>query len=139
MFIFKRKPTQVSENLDVMKKFIAQTLESMLETREETIHFMEKYDLILIFSWEDEYIEGSIYQYSTYIKAKEGIGRLQNAPLYIEKRFLDKEDKTVVYVDDNRIRNFTAKNLRAFYCMCELISIFEIEVTSSNKYKCVWQ
>jgi hypothetical protein len=138
MFIFKRKPTPVYDNLDVFKNFIAQTLESMLETREETIHFMEKYDLLLIFSWENDHIEGSIYQYSKYIKSKEGMGRFHNAPLYTEKRYLDKDDKTVAYIDDNLIRNFTAENLRAFYCICELISIFEIEVTSSNTYKCVW-
>ena len=137
MFIFKREPVDSTHDLEKLKKFVAETVETMLITREETINISEEYDLALIFSWEGKYIEGSIYQWSTLDISKGGTVASQNTPLYIEKRYINKNEDTVVFIEDERIKKLPIKNLQIFYVVCELIRIFDVEVISNYKYKCI--
>ena len=138
MFIFKRKPSLSQLDLEEMKKFVGQTIVAMLSTKEETMNVLKKYDLVLIFSWEGDYIQGSIFQLSTFNMAKNGLSSLINTPLYTETRYFINTNDSVKYIDDDEIKGLSPKNLVAFYSICELIRIFEIEVHSSNAYTCVW-
>ena len=139
MFIFKREPAAEEFKTEKLKKIVGKTVEEMLRTREETVYFLEEYNLVLIFSWEGEYIEGSIYQWTDFqMSLGEGL-TLYNAPLYVEKRYIQrKDDSLVIYIDDEKIKSFSPENLKVFYCICELIRIFEVEINNRYKYKCVW-
>lgn len=139
MFIFKRKPSLSKGNLAELKKFIGSTIEFMLLTKEETIHVLEKYDLVLLFSWEGSFIEGNLYKFSTFTLAETGLSSLINEPLYTEIRFFDKSDDEVKYIDDEKIKELSPSNLVAFYNICELIRTVEIEIISPKRYKCFWK
>lgn len=139
MFIFKRKPSLSDEDMAILKKFVGNTIEAMLLTKEETIHVSEKYDLALIFSWEEDYIEGSIFQLSNFHLSKHGLSSLINTPLYTEKHYFNKKIDAVKYIDDKEIKALSHSELLIFYGMCELIRTFEIEVNSANEYTCLWQ
>lgn len=138
MFLFKREPVDSKHNLEELKNFVAQTVETMLMTREETINISEKFDLVLIFSWDNGYIEGAIYHWSTFDISKGRTIASQNLPLYIETRLLNTSEDTVVYIDDERIKNLPLNIQQIFYAICELVRIFDVEVSSKNKYKCIW-
>lgn len=138
MFIFKRKPSLPQLDLDELKRFIGQTIEATLTTKEETMNVLKKYDLVLISSRDGDSIESSIFQLSTFNLAKNGLSSLINTPLYTETRYFVNTNDSVNYIDDNDIKGLSPANLIAFYSMCELIRIFEIEVQSPNTYKCVW-
>lgn len=138
MFILKRKPSLTVHVMEELKEFVGKTVEVMLLTKEETIHAITKYDLVLIFSWEREYIEGSIFQLSTFDIAKNGLSSLNNTPLYSGKRHFNKKDDAVVYIDDNDLKGLSERNILAFYNICELIRTFEVEVVSSKRYMCKW-
>lgn len=138
MFIFKRKPMLTEYDLDELKDIVGRTVEALLVSREETIHFIQQYDLILIFEWEKNYIEGSIYQYSTFEMAEGCLSSLRNIPLYAEKRYFSKDDNAVVYIDDEKIKGLSDRNLLAFYSLCELINVFKIDCHSSKRYECTW-
>ena len=138
MFIFKRKPSLSEHDMLELQNIVGRTVELALESNEETIHFLKQYDLILILSWEFNSMECSIYDYSTFEISKNGSSRLRNPALYTEKRDLIRRDDTVVYIDDEKIKNLSKRNLRAFYCLSELINIFDVEVHANNLYKCTW-
>lgn len=138
MFIFRRKPSLSEYDMSELKDIVGRTVELALESNEETIHFLKQYDLILILSWEFDYMECSIYHYSAFEISKNGSSRLRNPALYMEKRDLIRRDDTVVYIDDEKIKNLSQRNLLAFYCLSELINIFDVEVHASNLYKCIW-
>ncbi|MDN3449574.1 hypothetical protein QMA09_05200 [Planococcus sp. APC 3906] len=138
MFIFKRKPSLTEYDMVELKDIVARTVELALESNEETIHFLKQYDLILILSWEFDYMECSIYQYSTFEISKNGSSRFKNLSLYMEKRDLIRKDDTVIYIDDENIKNLSKRNLLAFYSLSELINIFDVEVHANNLYKCIW-
>lgn len=91
MFIFKRKPSLSDDDMEHLKKFIGNTIEVMLLTKEETIHVSERYDLALIFSWEEDHIEGSIFQLPNFQLSKHGLSSLINIPLYTEKHYFNKK------------------------------------------------
>lgn len=139
MFIFKRKPSLSETDLENLKKFVGNTIDVMLTTKEETIHVSEKYDLVLIFSWENHYIEGSIFQLSNFQLSKTGLSSLVNTPLYTEKHYFNKKIDSIEYIDDEKIKTMPHSRLLIFYSMCELIRTFEVEANSSNKYQCIWQ
>lgn len=138
MFIFKRKPLLSDYNMSELKGIVGRTVELALESNEETIHFLKQYDLILILSWEFNYMECSIYNYSTFEISESGSSRLRNSALYMEKRDLIRKEDTVVYIDDEKIKSLSKQNLLAFYCLSELINVFDVEVHATNLYKCVW-
>lgn len=139
MFIFKRNPSLSEVDIKVLKKFIAKTIEVMLSTKEETIHVMEKDDLVLMFSWGCQYIEGSIYQLSSFQLSKTGLSSVINTPLYTEQHYFNKKIESIEYIDDNEIKTMSRSQLLVFYSMCELIRTFEIEANSSNEYICKWE
>lgn len=139
MFIFKRKPSLSEVDIKKLKKVIGKTIEVMLSTREETIHVMEKDNLVLMFSWGNQYIEGSIYHLSSFQLSKTGLSSVINTPLYVEKHHFNKKVDSIEYIDDNEIKNMTRSQLHVFYSMCELIRTFEIEANSSNEYICKWE
>lgn len=138
MFIFKRKPSLSDHDTKDLKKFIGKTIEAMLITKEETINISERYDLALIFSWEDDYIEGSIFQLSNFKLSKNGLSSSINIPLFSEKHYFNKKIESVEYIDDEKIKTMSYSDLLIFYNMCELIRTFEIEANSANEYKCLW-
>ena len=138
MFIFKRKPPLTEYYLEELKEQVGRTVEVMLTDKEETIFFMKKYDLILIFCWENDYINGSLYQYSTFNVCKNGLSNIRNAPLYEVKRYFRKDDESIVYINDDTIKKFSKRNQLVFYTLSELLNIFEIDAHSSQIYKCTW-
>ena len=139
MFIFKRKPSLSEVDTTNLKKFVGKTIEVMLSTKEETIHVLENDNLVLMFSWESQYIEGSIYELSSFQMAKTGLSSLINTPLYTEKHYFNKKIDSIEYIDDNEIKTMSRSQLLVLYSMCELIRTFEIEATSPNKYSCKWE
>lgn len=138
MFIFKRKPSLSEVDINNLKKFIGKTIEVMLETREETIHVMEKDNLVLLFCWGVEYIEGSIYQLSSFQLSTTGSSSVINDPLFTELHYFNQKIDSIEYVDDEKIKSMTRTQLHVFYSMCELIRTFEIEAENSNRYRCKW-
>ncbi|MFD1031458.1 hypothetical protein [Metaplanococcus flavidus] len=138
MFIFRRQPSLPAIELEMLKKFVGKTIEVTLSTREETIHVMEKDDLVLLFSWGSEYIEGSIYQLSSFQLSKTGLSSVINIPLYSEMHYFNKKMDSIEYIDDNKIKIMSRSRLLVFYSMCELIRSFEIEANSSDEYICKW-
>lgn len=138
MFIFKRKPSLTEYDMLELKDIVGRTVELALESNEEAIHFLKQYDLILILSWEFNSMECAIYNYSSFEFSADGSSRLRNPVLYMEKRDLIRRDDTVVYIDDEKIKNLSNRNLLAFYSLSELINIFDVEVHASNLYKCIW-
>lgn len=137
MFILKRKPSLSEYDMEELKDFVANTIEVMLLTKEEIIHVLTKYNLVLICSWERGFIEGSIFQLSTFDISK-GLSSVTNVPLYSGRRQFNKNDDSIVYIDDNDLKGLTELNLLAFYCLCELIRTYDVEVVSSKRYMCKW-
>ncbi|RLQ90137.1 hypothetical protein [Planomicrobium sp. Y74] len=138
MFIFKRKPILPDSNLDILKSEVGRTVELMLIDKEETILFMKRYDLILIFCWENEYINGSLYQYSTFTVCQNGLSNIRNIPLYEVKRYFRNSDDSIVYIDDDTLKKLSKQNQQVFYALSELLNTFEIDAHSSKVYKCIW-
>ncbi|WP_040851158.1 hypothetical protein [Planococcus halocryophilus] len=141
MFKFKRSSSSPSTNPDFaeLKKFVSKTLEVMLISREETIYPIKKYDLLLAFTWEKNCIEGSIFQLSGFQSSNNSSSYVLNAPLFVEKRDFYRGDKSIVFIDTEKISGMTKQNLLAFQTICKLIDIFDIEATASNRYKCIWK
>ncbi|RLQ84914.1 hypothetical protein [Planomicrobium sp. Y74] len=138
MFIFKRKPLLAEHHLEELRDQVGRTVEVMLIDKEETILFMKKYDLILIFCWENEFINGSIYQYSTFTVCENGLSNIRNIPLYEVKRYFRKGDDSIIYVDDETLQKLSKKNQLVFYTLSELLNTFEVDVHSSQAYNCTW-
>lgn len=69
------------------------------------IHFIQQFDLILIFEWEPTDIEGSIYQYSTFEMPECCLGSIRNTPFYAEKKYFSNGDDPVVYTDDGKTKD----------------------------------
>lgn len=138
MFIFKRKPSLTDEHLEDLRIQVGRTVEIMLIDKEETILFMKNYDLILIFCWENDAINGSLYQYSTFNVCENGLSNIRNFPLYEVKRYFRKSDDSIVYIDDETLQTLSKKNQIVFYTLSELINTFEVDVHSSQVYHCKW-
>ncbi len=138
MFIFRRNPSSVKCDMSKLQDIIGRTVELALESDQEVIYFLKEYNLILILSWEFSYMECAIYNYSDFEIAENGFSRLKNQALYKEQRSLLRRDNTVKYIEDKKIKDLSKQNLRAFYCLSELINIFDVEVHGPNLYKCTW-
>ena len=138
MFIFKRKPLLTDAHLEELKSQVGRTVEIMLVDKEETILFMKNYDLILIFCWENEFINGSIYHYSSFTVCENGFSNIRNVPLYEVKRYFRKSDDSIVYIDDETLQKLSKKNQLVFYTLSELLHTFEAEVHSAQAYNCSW-
>lgn len=138
MSIFKRKSSLTELEQEELRDFVGRTVEVMLTSKEETIFFIKKYDLILIFSWDKEYIEGCIYHYSTFNVSNSGLSNLRNIPLYEEQRHFRRNEDTKIYMEVEKIAALTRRNQTAFYYLSHLINEFEVEVHSSGMYKCIW-
>ncbi len=138
MFIFKRNPSSSGYNLAELKSIIGRTVELTLETDEDGVYFLKEHNLIMIFSWEFNYMEYTIYNYTDFEIVKSGSSRLRNQALYMEQRDLKRKDNTIKYIEDKKIKDLSERNLRAFYCLSELINIFDVEIHAANLYKCVW-
>src|SRR5690606_35760865 len=113
----------------------------LLISKEETIYVIEKYDLVIIFTWERDYIEGSLFHLKNFNLASEGSSSIYNIPLYTETRYFNptKSDIPYIYIDDEAIKGLSRKNSVAFYCLCELMTLFDIEVNSIKKFSLVWK
>lgn len=83
-------------------------------------------------------MECAIYNYTDFEIVKNGSSRLRNQALYMEQRDLKRKDNTIKYIEDKKIKDLSERNLRAFYCLSELINIFDVEIHAANLYKCVW-
>lgn len=138
MFIFKRKPLLADEYLKELKDKVGRTVEVMLTDKDETILFMKQYDLILILYRENDYINGALYQHSTFNVCGTGFSNIRNIPLYEVKRYFRKSDDSIVYIDDEIISKLSKKNQLVFYTLSELINTFDVDVHSSKLYKCTW-
>lgn len=138
MFIFKRKPLLTEKHLEDLRNQVARTVETMLIDKEETIFFMKRYDLILIFCWENNSINGSLYHYSTFTVCKNGLSNIRNIPLYEVKRHFRKSDDSIVYIDDETLQHLSKENQLVFYTISELLNTFEVSVHSSQVYSCSW-
>lgn len=139
MFIFKREPVVEDFDTGKFKKIVGTTVEEMLKTREETVYFLDEHDLVLIFSWEFDHLEGSLYKWSEFQTSLEEGSSIYNESLYTEKRYIyRKDDNLVTYIDDEKIKDFSMENLKVFYCMCELIRLYDIQVDKRGRYRCIW-
>lgn len=138
MFIFKRKPALSDTDMQNLKKFVGNTVETVLLTREEIIHVSERYDLVITYYLGGDYIEGSIFQLSKFQLALNEMSSLTMPPLYTEKHFFNKDIDSIEYIDDKEIKGMSHSNIQIFYGLCELIRTFEIEVNTSNNYQCIW-
>lgn len=138
MFIFKRNLSLNDTELNEIKKFVSITIEEMLTTREETLNIFKQYDLVLICSWEGNYLIMDIYQLSKFTISDRTNIRDQNRPYYSAACSLDHRRDTIVYFDEHREKGLVIKNLLAFYYVCDLMQTLDIEVFSAQEYKCTW-
>ncbi|MGH2319191.1 hypothetical protein ACRC6Q_15600 [Planococcus sp. SE5232] len=140
MFSFKRKQGLTDLELDDVRAFLSSTLEKMLMTRDETLNTYEKYDLVLISSWEGGYIVADIFQLSKFKfnlvegKAERGI----NIPYYTVARSFSHKKDLIVYLDEHENKAMRLKNLQAFHHICYLLQTVDIEVSSKKEYTCIW-
>lgn len=139
MFIFRRRNSLNEAAVEELKSFVARTLEKMLLTKEETLHIIEKYDLVLVFSWDGKYIMGSIYQFSKYSGSVDWPAGSFNASLYKGERNFNNQEDTIEYIDDRLLKGLKRRHLDTFSYLCLLISTFDVEVTSNREYKCTWK
>ncbi|WKA58333.1 hypothetical protein QWY16_17835 [Planococcus shenhongbingii] len=138
MILFKRTPLLTDKDKIHLKQLVGKTVEAMLQSKEETLYIMEKYELVFICSWEGEYIDCSLYHRSSINVFKSGKIGFQKEPIFTEKRYFHKKNDTLIYLDKNQLMEFPPRNLEAFYYTCELVQNFEIEVNSVYDYTCVW-
>lgn len=139
MFIFKKKPSLAEADIEKLKKFVGNTIEAMLLTKEETLNISERYKLVLVYSWGGDYMEGSIFQWSSFQLSEKGLRSLTKAPLYTAKHYFNKKNNSIEHIDDKEIKAMSHSELLLFNGLCNLIQTFEVEVNSSNHYCCVWK
>lgn len=66
---------------------------------------MKNYDLILIFCWENECINGSLYEDSTFHVCENGLSNIRNIPLYEVKDISKKMMTQLSILTMNRLKN----------------------------------
>lgn len=138
MFLFKRNLSLNDAELEEIQEFVSVTIEKMLTTREETLNILRQYDLVLICSWEGNYLVMDIYQHSKFTTSDRTNIRIQNIPYYSAACSLDQQRETIVYFDEHKEKGMIIKNLLAFYYVCELMQSLDVEVFSAQYYKCTW-
>lgn len=138
MFSFKKKQGLADSELDDIRDFLSSTLEKMLMTRDETLNTYEKYDLVLMSSWEGGYIVADIFQLSKFNLVEGKIERGVNVPYYTVARSFSHKTDLIVYMDDHESKAMRLKNLQAFHHICYLLQTVDIEVSSKKEYTCIW-
>lgn len=138
MSIFKRNLSLTNIELDEIKLFFQETVERMLMTREKILHISKRYDMVLICSWEGNYMVLDIYQYSKFTNSQQKEILNANTPFYTAARSLYIQEM-IVYQDTHKEKGLRLKDLQAFYYVCELLKTLKIRVFSAAKYKCVWE
>lgn len=138
MFLLKRNLSLNDGEIREIKIFVSKTIESMLTTKEETLNIFKQYDLILICSWEGNYLVIDIFQLSKFALSDKKYVRRHNIPFYTAARSLGHKEETIVYLDNHKEKGLGIKNLQAFYQICDLLETLDIDVFSSQEYKCVW-
>lgn len=139
MFLIKRNSSISDTALKEIKTFVSMTIESMLLTKEGTLNMFKQYDIVLICSLEGNYLVTDIYQLSKFALTDKKNIRKHNVPFYTAARSLDSKEDFIVYFDEHKEKGLGIKNLQAFYYICELLETVEVDVFSSQKFKCVWQ
>ncbi|TWT00121.1 hypothetical protein [Planomicrobium sp. CPCC 101079] len=138
MALAKKEEIVETRHMKELKNFVARTLELMLSSREVTLNVFEKYDIVLVFSWEGDFIKGAVYQWSTFNTTTGRTINSRNKPLFISRRYLKNKEKTNIHYDEKRIRELTRQNLDVFYTVCELSKNFKIKLTPRKSLKCFW-
>jgi hypothetical protein len=138
MAIAKKESVMEDPHMNELKQFVARTLEVVLTSKEVTLNVFEKYDIILVFSWERDYIKGAVYHWSTFNISTGRTISSRNKPLFTSRRHFKVKDKTDVYYDEKRIKELAGQNLRVFYTVCELSKNYKIKATPRKRLKCYW-
>ena len=138
MFLVNKKFSLSDADLKEVKIFISKTIESMLITREETLNIFKRFDLALVCALEGNYLVVDIFQLSKFTLSENKNIQRQNVPFYTAARSLGSKEEVIVYLDDHKEKGLGIKHLQAFYYICELLETVDIDVLSSQQYKCVW-
>ncbi|MFD1031598.1 hypothetical protein [Metaplanococcus flavidus] len=138
MFLVKRKYSVSDMDLKEIQTFVSKTIESMLMTKEETLNIFKRFDMVLICSMEGSYLVIDIFQLSKFTLSDQKNIQKQNIPFYTAARSINSKEETIIYLDVHKEKGLGIKNLQAFYYICELLDTMDIDVFSSQKFKCVW-
>lgn len=138
MFLFKRSLSLTDHELNEIKDFVGKTIEKMLTTRDETLNIFKQYDMVLICSWEGNYLVTDIFQLSKFVISDRKDIRKHNTPFYVAARSLDNKKETIIYLDEHKEKGLVVKNLQTFYYVCDLLKTLDVEVFSAEEYKCIW-
>lgn len=138
MAIVKKEAITEDYQMKEMKKFVAQTLDVMLKSKDVTLNVWENYDIVLVFSWERDYIKGAVYHWSTFNISKGRTISSKNKPLFTSRRFLKIKGKNEVFYDENGLKELTRKNLAVFYPVSQLVANYKVKATTNNRLKCYW-
>lgn len=138
MFLLKRNVSLTDHELKEIKQSVKKTIEKMLVTKDETLNILKPYDMVLICSWEGNYLVMDIFQHSKFTVFDRKDLKRKNTPFYIAARSLHNIEEPIVYLDEHKDKGLGIKNLQAFYYVCELLMTLDIDVFSSQEYKCVW-
>lgn len=139
MFLFRKNLSLTMTELHDIKTFFQEAIERMLITKEKILHISKRYDMVLICSWEGNYLVMDVYQYSKFTKSKKKEAMNANIPFYTAARSLYSKKEVIVYHDTHKEMGLMLKNLQAFYYICELLRTLNVHVSSSQEYKCVWE
>lgn len=138
MFLFKKNISLNDAEFKEIEEFVSKTIEKMLTTKEETFNILRPFGMVLICSWEGNYIVSDIFQLSKFSVADKKDIRRQNTPYYTAARSLDHKKEVIVYLDDHECKGLLIKELQAFYHVCDLLKTVDVNVLSAKEYKCVW-
>lgn len=138
MFLFRRNLSLTDSELNEIKEYVGKTIEKMLITKEETLNILKQYDMVLICSWEGDYMVTDIFQLSKFKISDRTDIRSQNTPFYTVARSLNSKKETILYLDEHKEKGLMIKNLQAFYYVCDLLKTLDVDVFSAQEYKCVW-
>lgn len=138
MLLFKKNFALSNTDQNELKRFVSNTIESMLSTREETLNIFKNFDVVLLCSLEGNYLVIDIYQLSKFTPFEKKNAKNYNVPFYRAARSLSKYEETTIYIDDHKEKGLRIKNIQAFYFICDLLETFDIDAFSAEEYKCVW-
>lgn len=138
MLLFQKNFALSTTDQIEIQRFVSNTIESMLSSREETLNIYKKFDMLLLCSLEGNYLVIDIYQLSKFTPFEKKNSRNYNVPFYRAARSLSKYEETIIYIDDHKEKGLRIKNVKAFYHICDLLETFDIDAFSAEKYKCVW-
>ncbi|TWT27303.1 hypothetical protein [Planomicrobium sp. CPCC 101110] len=138
MAIARKEEIMEVRHMNELKYFVGRTLELMLTTKEVTLNVLAKYDIILVFSWEGDYIKGAVYQWSTFNTTTGRTISSRNKPLFVSRRYIKYKEKNNIHYDEKRIKELAQQNLDVFYTVSKLAKDYKIKVTPRKTLKCFW-